>query len=396
MIAPDLPWGALPAEVAGPFHPYVDDTAQEMIDCIRRRVPEYARPLGSNYERQMRSAVREAVADFLAVVSSADASWEALRETYAEIGAYEARKGRSLEGLQTAMRLCAQVAARRFTAHAALLDWPHETLGRLIEALFAYLDAISEAAAGGYARVRDRPGSQREHLRARLHAMLTADGPADRVAINRLARSTGWGTPATVAVVAVGDLGGRTPPLLPPQVLADWQSQAPSLVIPEPDRPGHRDLLAALGDLPAAEGPAVDLSRGGVSLRWARRALELAEAGRIPGGGLVRCMDHLPTLVASAGLDLIEAALPQRLAPLMSMGANQRRRLSSTLLTYLETGRNAAATAQRLNVHTQTVRYRLAGLEEVFTEGELADPERHLEMLLLLHSWQHLVEPRAS
>jgi sugar diacid utilization regulator len=167
----------------------------------------------------------------------------------------------------------------------------------------------------------------------------------------------------------------------------------PSLVVPDPDSPGHRDLLAALGDTPAAVGPTVDLSRGGVSLHWARRALELAEAGKIPGDGLVRCVDHLPTLVASVGLDLIEAAIPQRLGPLLELTPNQRRRLVSTLLTYLENGRNAAAAAQRLNVHTQTVRYRLSSLEELFS-GELNDPERHLELLLLLHSWQHLVEPR--
>jgi hypothetical protein len=74
--------------------------------------------------------------------------------------------------------------------------------------------------------------------------MLTAGGPADRVAISRLARSTGRGTPATIAVVAVRDLGGRRPPLLP-QLLADWQSQAPSLVIPEPDRPAPAQLAAS-------------------------------------------------------------------------------------------------------------------------------------------------------
>ncbi|MFF5257734.1 helix-turn-helix domain-containing protein [Actinomadura viridis] len=392
---PDVLWGTLPPEVVGPLHPSADDVAHEMIDSIRRRIPEYARPLGSNYGRKMWHAVRRAVGDFLVIVSSPDASWEPLRELYAEIGAYEARKGRSLEGLQTAMRLCGQVAARRFTKEAARLDWPHETLGRLIEALFAYLDAISEAATGGYARVHDRPGSQREHLRARLHAMLTADGPADRVAITQLARSSGWGPPSTIAVVAVRRRDDRPPPLLPPPVLADWHSQAPSLVVPDADRPGHRDLLAGLGDLPAAVGPTVDLSRGGVSLYWARRALELAEAGKIPGGGVIRCVDHLPTLVASAGLDLIEAAIPQRLAPLMELNPNQRRRLVSTLLTYLENGRNAAAAAQRLNVHTQTVRYRLSSLEDLFS-GELNAPERHLELLILLHTWQHLLEPPAE
>ena len=393
LALPDIPWGTLPPEVVDPLRPYVDDVAHEMIDWIRQRIPEYARPLGSNYGQKMWNAVRQAVSDFLAVVSSPDASWEPLRRIYAEIGAYEARKGRSLESLQTAMRLCGQVAARRFTTDAARLDWPHETLGRLIEALFAYLDAISEAATRGYASVHDRPGSQREHLRARLHAMLTGDGLADRVAITQLARSTGWGVPSTIAVVAVRGLGDQDPPLLPPPVLTDWHSQVPSLVVPDPDSPGHRDLLAGLNGTLAAVGPTVDLSRGAVSLRWARRALELAELGKIPGEGLVRCVDHLPTLVASVGVDLIEAAIPQRLGPLLDLTPNQRRRLVTTLLTYLENGRNAAAAAQRLNVHTQTVRYRLSTLEELFS-GELNDPERHLELLLLLHSWQHLLEPR--
>ncbi|MEW2355043.1 helix-turn-helix domain-containing protein [Spirillospora sp. NPDC029432] len=392
---PEPFWGTLPVEVVEPLHPYVDDVAHEMIEWIRERIPEYARPFGSSYGQKMYGSVRRAVSDFLVVVSSPDASWEPVREIYAGIGAYEARKGRSLESLQTAMRLCGQVAARLFTQTAARLDWPHETLGRLIESLFAYLDAISEAAADGYARVHDRPGSQREHLRARLHAMLTGDGLADRVAITQLARSTGWGTPSSIAVVAVRGLAGQAPPLLPPPVLADWQSQVPSLVLPDPDSPGHRHLLAGLGDLPAAVGPTVDLSRGNVSLMWARRALELAETGKIPVGGVIRCVDHLPTLVASMGLDLIEAAIPQRLAPLMDLNPNQRRRLVSTLLTYLENGRNAAAAAQRLNVHTQTVRYRLSSLEDLFS-GELTDPERHLELLLLLHSWQRLLEPAAD
>lgn len=388
---PGVPWGTLPAAVVDPLIPHIDTVAREMIEWIQQRIPEYARPIDSNYGRKMWRAVSRAVSDFLVLLTSPDASWGPVREIYAEIGAYEARKGRSLQSLQTATRLCGQVAARRFTKDATRLNWSHETLGRLTESLFAYLEAISEAAAEGYARAGDRPEIQREQLRARLHAMLTGDGLVDRVELTRLARSAGWDTPSTIAVVAVRSQGDVPPPLLPPTVLADWRGQAPSLVVPDPDGPGQRHLLAGLGAVPAAIGPTVDLSRGPVSLRWARQALELAEAGRIRATGVVRCLDHLPTLIASAGLDLIESALPQRLAPLMDLTPSQRERLVPTLLAYLQNGRNAAAAAQHLNVHKQTVRYRLAGLEELFTQ-DLNDPDRHLEILLLLHSWQHLVE----
>ncbi|WP_018653891.1 helix-turn-helix domain-containing protein [Actinomadura flavalba] len=388
----EVPWGTIPADLIEPVRPHVEEIAREMVEWIQQRIPEYARPIDSNYGQKMWTAVLRAVSDFLTVVSSPGASWKPLHEIYAEIGEYEARKGRSLESLQTAMRLCGQVAARRFAKETRRLGWPPEMLGQLTESLFAYLDAISEAAAEGYAGARERPEDQRVRLRARLHGMLTGEGLVDRVAITNLARSAGWTTPATIAVVAVHRAPDATPPMLPPHVLTDWTSPAPSLVVPDPDGPGGGRLLAGLRGFTAAVGPTVDLSRGSVSLHWARRALELADAGRLPtADGVVRAVDHLPTLVASAGLDLLEAALPQRLAPLMELTPSRRERMIPTLLAYLETGRNAAAAAQRLQVHKQTVRYRLAHLEEILTQ-DLSNPDRYLELMLLLHTWRHLLQ----
>ncbi|WP_019631941.1 helix-turn-helix domain-containing protein [Actinomadura atramentaria] len=388
----DVPWGTIPRELIDPIRPYVDDIAREMMQWIQQRIPEYARPIDSNYGRKMWQSIRRAVADFLTIVSRPGASWETVHATYAEIGAYEARKGRSLEGLQTAMRLCGQVAARGLAKQAARSDWPHETLGRLTESLFAYLDAISEAAATGYAAAKDRPETQRAQFRARLHAMLTGEGLVDRAAVAQLARSAGWTAPSTIAVVAVRPpADGAPPPVLPPPVLTDWSGPVPSLIVPDPDGPAGDPLRNGLGGLAAAVGPTVDLSRGAVSLRWARRTLELAEQGRIESpGGVVRCLDHLPTLVASAGLDLLEAALPQRLAPIMELPPSRRERVVDTLLAYLETGRNAAAAAQRLQVHKQTVRYRLSTLEGLL-DHDLADPDRYLELMMLLHTWRSLL-----
>ncbi|MFC0037243.1 helix-turn-helix domain-containing protein [Actinomadura rayongensis] len=387
----DVPWGTIPRELVDPILPYVDDAAREMMEFIQQRIPEYARPIDSNYGRKMWNAIRRAVSDFLMVVSRPDASWAPLHAIYADIGAYEARKGRSLESLQTAMRLCGQVAARRFAKDTTRFGWPPEMLGQLTESLFAYLDAISESAAMGYAAARDRPETQRAQLRARLHAMLTGEGLVDRVAVTQLARSAGWTPPSTIAVMAVRPpTNGTPPPVLPPQVLADWSGPAPSLIVPDPDGPAGARLRSGLNGLAAAMGPTVDLSRGAVSLRWARRALDLAEEGRItPRDGVVHCLDHLPTLVASAALDLLEAALPQRLGPLMDLSPSRRERVVATLLAYMETGRNAAAAAQRLQVHKQTVRYRLANMEDVLSEG-LGDPDRYLELMLLLHTWRHL------
>jgi PucR C-terminal helix-turn-helix domain len=167
------------------------------------------------------------------------------------------------------------------------------------------------------------------------------------------------------------------------QRLADWAGPEPCLLVPDPDGPGRQAAIdRALRGLPAAIGPSVPLVSAAMSLRWARHALALARAGIIPAG-LVRCEQHLSTLLILADEDLAAALRDRRLAPLAQLRPGQRDRIAETLLAWLQLGENATEVAQRIHVHPQTVRYRLRQIQELFGD-QLRDPDRRFELHLAL------------
>jgi len=134
----------------------------------------------------------------------------------------------------------------------------------------------------------------------------------------------------------------------------------------------------------AAIGPSVPLACAARSLRWARHALALAQAGVIAaGGGPVRCDEHLSTLLILADEDLASTLRSSRLAPLARLRPGQRDRIAETLLAWLQLGENAAEVAQQIHVHPQTVRFRLRQIRELFGD-QLRDPDRRFELQLAL------------
>ncbi|WP_141580019.1 CdaR family transcriptional regulator [Actinomadura sp. WMMA1423] len=383
-----FPLSGLPPGVAEPMRPHLEAAAVEMVEEIQGLVPEYARPPESRYGRRMRWAVEETVRQFVDAIGRPGMEWESVTGIFEGIGAYEARKGRSLDGLQAAIRVSGQVACRRFIKDARRLDWSLDTLGCVTESLFVFLERVASAAAQGYARAQGELAGERERFRWRLRDLLVMDPPASAEAIAELARSAGWPVPRTLAAVALRPDPGGAPPVLPPEFLADWHAPSPYLICPDPDGPGRDRLPAALKGTPsAAIGPTVQPSRAALSLRWARQGLALMERGVLPGKEPLRCLDHLPSLVAAQSEELLDVALNARLGALMELPAHRRDALSRTLLTYMECRDNAVAASERLLVHEQTVRYRIRRLEEILG-GVMSDPDRRIELLLLLH---HLV-----
>ncbi|MGP4022672.1 PucR family transcriptional regulator [Actinomadura sp. 3N407] len=383
--ASDFPLSGVPVELADPMLPHLEAAAVEMIEEIQSLVPEYARPPDSRYGRRMRWAVQESVRQFVDAIGRPDMEWAPVTAIFEGIGAHEARKGRSLDGLQSAIRVSGQVACRRFIKDARRLGWSLDTLGKITESLFVYLERIASAAGQGYAQAQGELAGERERFRWRLRDLLIMDPPASAEAIGELARAAGWPVPKTLAAVAVGPDPAQAVPVLPPAFLVDWHAPGPYLICPDPDGPGQDRLFAAIkGTRSAAIGPTVPPSRAALSLRWARRGLALVERGVLPGKEPLRCLDHLPSLVAAQSEELIDVALGSRLAPLMRLPPHRRDALSRTLLTYMENRDNAVAAAERLMVHEQTVRYRIRRLEETLG-SVLLDPGRRIELLLLLH-----------
>jgi hypothetical protein len=160
-----------------------------------------------------------------------------------------------------------------------------------------------------------------------------------------------------------------------------------AVFVPDPDAPGRRrQIVAELDHEGAPEivslGPTVAWHDATASLRRAAAAFRLAAAGRIPRG-LVIAEEHLATLLLAADRTLAADLAASRLAPLDALGDGPRARLTETLRAWLDRPGQVQAVAAELDVHPQTVRYRLRQLRELFGT-RLEDPEARFELSLAL------------
>jgi PucR C-terminal helix-turn-helix domain len=158
------------------------------------------------------------------------------------------------------------------------------------------------------------------------------------------------------------------------------------VVVPDPEAPGRRrQLEAATAEGAAALGPAVPWTDTALSVRRAAAAFRLAAAGRLPGvgAGLVDADDHLAALVLAADPRLAGDLATTRLAPLAELPHSTRERLGETLRAWLDRPGQVRAVAAELDVHPQTVRYRLRQLRELFGD-RLDDADARFELSLAL------------
>ncbi len=401
-------WPVLPAQVAEVLRVESPVSIAEISTAIQSEVAEYTRPFDASYARALGQAVQHAVDTFIDRVAHPGTPMAAILTEFRGIGAAEAREGRSLEPLQAALRLGARVGWRRLCAIAAEQGLDALALGRAGEAIFVYLDELADASAQGYLEARAEFAGERERRRRRLLDLILADPPAPADTVAEAARAAGWPLPAQVSVVVLGEPQHADTPSLPDNVLADWSRPQPCLLIPDPDGAGHLAAIArALAGWSAAAGPAEPLARAAASLRWARRALHLADRGIIrdrgpdshsPGvqgagvQGLIRCDEHLASLMIFGDEELTQALCAARLAPLQRLRPAQRDRLAGTLLVWLQHGCNANEVAARLHVHPQTVRYRLRQVDDLFGD-QLRDPDRRFELEIALRARQMLTRP---
>ncbi|GAA4093187.1 helix-turn-helix domain-containing protein [Nonomuraea soli] len=376
----------VPSDVVKTLRQGIDTVSCEVIEEIQARIPEYARPSDETYIKIIRMAVEQAIEGFLDHIENPEAPWEA--EPFRMIGRGEAHEGRNLEPLQAAMRLGARVGWRRLTELAVPLGLTPQSLYDMGEAIFVYLDQLADAAAEGYQEARAHAAGEMERRRRRLLDLLLSPA-ASLDAVSDLAKAAGWRLPKTVAAVALEEQNGYRPPVLHQDVLQGLDRPVPCLLVPDPAGPGQAQLLEhALRGWQASVGPAVPLAAAASSLRWATEALGLARRGVLDHGRrLLRCAEHMATLIVFKDEELVSALAATRLAPLSHLRPTQQDRLAETLLAWLRYGRGAGEVAARLHVHPQTVRYRLRQLEELYGE-QLHDPDIRFELEIVLRARQ--------
>jgi hypothetical protein len=377
----------LPQGLAAALRPVLPGLAADIIQAIGREIPDYRRPMEGAFGRALRGGVERALARFVDLIESPGPVEDRSREIYVWLGRGEMRAGRRLDALLSAYRLGARLAWERFVAAGQEAGHEPETLYRLGAAIFTYIDAISAESIEGYTEEQIALAGERQGRRAALVRLLERDDVAEEEVLD-LAAAAEWAMPATVgAIVASDPDSSRLASRLGAGALAATEGALTIAFVPDPEGPGRRqELETALAGVPAVLGPAVPLMRAYHSLARARTAHRLVVDGVLRADALIVADEHLATLIVHGGDRALAADFAARaLAPIEQLPPASAAKLLETLRVWLDNPGQVQRVAHLLDVHPQTVRYRLAQLRELFGAA-LEDPERRFELGLALRA----------
>jgi hypothetical protein len=371
------PFRRVAPEAAAALRPALPGVVAAVIDAVQEAVPAYRGVL----DPTVRQGVHVALDGFLAQIEGEDRQLPA-RDVYVRFGRAERRNGRSLDALQTAYRAGGRRAWSALAEQGERAGVEPSAMYALAESVFAFIDEISTASAEGHA-FEDTLVTRElvERRRALLEALLAEPQPPDEE-LAPLAVAADWRPPERLAVLVwIGDEPDRVAARLPPDALVGRIAGAMCALVPDPLAPGRRAELerALRDDARGALGPALPVERIAESARRATLALELAAVD----GYLVVADEHVLDLVLRSDPALSGELARQALAALDELPAGQRVRLMETLSAWLDEQGEARPAAERLHVHVQTVRYRVAQLRDLLGE-RLDDPRGRLELQLAL------------
>ncbi len=379
------PWRALPSRVAGLIEPELDAVTAEILAAIAAEVPEYARPLEGSFGRGVRRGVSEALRQFVALIRDPEAGRGVGREVYVELGRGELRQGRTLDSLQAAYRVGARVAWRRLSAAGREAGLDAESLSLLAEAIFAYIDELSADSVEGYADAQAEREDERRRRRRELATLLVRTPPADPADIRAAAQRAAWPLPDRAAALACAEEDlTKIARRLPADALATTLEGTGCVLFPDPDGPGRTKLLKQAAGKLATRPRATWLRDRPADLLATRgTALRATQVGALPASGLLNVEDHLADLLLFEGAAVVARIAARQLEPFDALTPKAQARMRETALAYVQHGGNAVRMAQALNLHPQTIRYRITQLRELLGD-KLDNPETRFELELAL------------
>ncbi len=369
----------LPPELAEVMRPELPSLSDEIIAQIREQIPEYARSMDGSYGRVLRLAVEQALASFVDLVADPAISRAHRDDMCRKLGRYEAEEGRSLDSLHAAYRIGGHVAWHRVMALGQTCNLSSPIMSLLADAVFGYMNDLAALSVSGYQEAKARSSEAQREARRRLLQLILERPPVPQRALADLAGLASWPLPEEVTMVAV-EPGVLYHSMMPADLLADLDGPQPFFLIPGP---ACEMLAAVLGEAKAAVGLTVPLADAADSLRWARQAYSLAAAGIINGGRVTYCEEHLVTLWLLSDTALADQVCRRQFDALEGLTPRQQERLTETFGAWLETRGTAAEIADRLQVHPQTVRYRIRQLERTLGD-RFDDPDARFAMEMVL------------
>ncbi|AHH96249.1 PucR family transcriptional regulator [Kutzneria albida] len=379
-------WSALPPQLAALLGPRVREVAVQIEAEVQHCVPELYRPGNPQFGADLTAAIESAVAQFVDRLADPDAPQADRAKVFRDLGLV----GPSLDALQTAYRVGARAAWREVSRLCRDARVPIRTQCLIAEAIFAYIDELSALSVEGHALARAAQAGSVERRRRQLLELILSGVDSASPALTGLAEAVHWPVPERVLVVA---LEGTEPALnqqVDPRVLVDLEGEQPCMVVSDQDR----DLVARVAEgLPrswrAAAGPGVPLGEAQRSLVWAHRTLGLLRRGLLAEQRLTWFDNHMSQLWLLLDPFMVRQMSERALAPLAELTGKQHTKLSETLLAWLETRGSAEELAQRLDIHPQTVRYRMRQLEKLFGD-QLAAPGARFDLEVSLRARRSL------
>ncbi len=366
--------------------------ANDTIAHVAESVSQYS-GLSPEGMRGLAAGVQWALGGFLGLAAGSGQPDQATDPVVAKVldasyrqGRLEARTGRSANAVQAAYRIGARRAWRDVSAIAIAHGVDPTTIADMAELIFAYIDQLSAANVAGYTEELATTGRVREQRLQELGVALLLGEP-EAVVIDKAA-PVDWPIPHTLTVVLLppGQVstvvaGLPTPTLVLPASMAavETPDEVAVLLVPGPTST-RAALLRQLASSRATVGPGRPWRQAPESLRravLARNVLPMATSGTIDTGErLVELMVHAePHLVTELGEKV--------LAPLDGVRPGTRLRLEETLRSWLLHQGRRDDVAADLQLHPQTIRYRMDQVKELFGD-RLRDPEQVLAIILAL------------
>ncbi|WP_188111372.1 helix-turn-helix domain-containing protein [Nocardioides antri] len=377
---------ALPPEIARVARSLTEPLTDQMTGVIQDRISPFRNRHREDLLAILQEPIRAGITSFIEILENGPGRRPDIEALFQDVGRQEALHGNSLENLRAIMLIAARSSWHVIHRRCRELQVPDGVLGRLGDLLFAHIDNLERQISIGYLGAQSELQQDAARWRGPLIAALLSG--AQSANLEELAASTGWRLPQSVQVIAVGTPAGADLPDvagLPDTALVQVDQPVTTVITAASHAQGVLTRVrAAFAGLPVAVSWSVSVHDTADGARWASRALELRELGVLPADPVLQCSDHVATLWLHAEPLLRQLVIERHLAPLMREPERSRQVLSETLLLYLETHGSAPALAEQLDVHPQTVRYRLRRLREMF--GDLIDSSESLTLLLALRS----------
>lgn len=382
--------------VADALEQRLDALVATTLASVLAEVPVY-RQRGGDVPEATRRAVAYVYSSFIELVRSGQAPSEVVARSLAGVGADRAAQGIPLGDLLQGFRISARCASATLLEAAREDDLDGTAALWVMQALFGWMDVVSNLAAADYssaqARLLNRADeAHRSFLIDLLLGAATGESAATRAA------DVGWDAAADYAVAVLGYQDGRSPSGVEDRIgralVRSWTINIGgrlAVLVPAPDRASADAALAAIASVTSDAGWRCGSSRprsGLVGLRRAyREALEALSIALATGATFVHWDDVVLDRVLLQDHDLLAELVERTVGPLIRYDAEHNAELLHTLAVWSEHDASPTHAAEALHTHPQTIRYRLSRIGEI-TGWDPASSDGRLHLLVGLRCAQ--------